>query len=784
MLENNSTLCEVTLTFYGDMRKKLIFFSLLLVVFASQNILYGQNDECLVCHSDPGLTKERNGKEVSLFVDQEDFAASMHGILSCVDCHQGFDAQDLPHKEGEKIYEVDCGTCHATEDFNSSVHSGKTECFQCHTKHTITESSELVKNLENVCTDCHQSQSVQKYQKSIHYELANEEANASCIDCHNNSAHAIQTASENKKAANEFCSDCHSDGAAKYKRSLHGQALEDGKYLAPNCVSCHGSHEILPSSNPDATTYVMNIPSLCGQCHKEGSEVSELQEVRKSHVLENYSQSIHGNGLFERGLIVTAVCTSCHNSHEILHHENPVSSINRENIPNTCMRCHAQIESVHKKVIRGELWEKKPEVIPVCVDCHQPHKVRRVLYNENFPDESCMICHKEPDVHKIENGKRINLTVDKSHLENSVHSDQPCIKCHTDVSREKDPVCLNSGKVDCSTCHSEEVENYEMSQHGKLVAKGNDVAPYCTDCHGEHNMLSKNNTESPIFSRNIPNLCGECHKKGEDAAKIYSGEEQNIIRNYKMSIHGKGLLESGLLVTATCVDCHTSHRELPAENPKSSIHPANINQTCANCHLGIFETFKKSIHSPEIADTDEDLPRCNDCHLSHSIERVDQTDFRQNTLFQCGKCHEDVTETYFDTFHGKVSKLGSAGTAKCFDCHGSHNILPPENPNSTLSRQNIIETCQTCHPNSNRKFVGYLTHATHHDKEKYPYLYYTYLFMSTLLVATFAFFGIHTLLWLPRGIAEKRKEKKALKKQKQKEGENENKADGEDDEQS
>lgn len=151
---------------------------------------------------------------------------------------------------------------------------------------------------------------------------------------------------------------------------------------------------------------------------------------------------------------------------------------------------------------------------------------------------------------------------------------------------------------------------------------------------------------------------------------------------------------------------------------------------------------------------------CHDCHLSHTIKRVDVDDFRQGILDQCGKCHIDVTETYFDTFHGKVSRLGAVKTAKCYDCHGAHNILPISNPNSTLSRSNIVETCKSCHPQSNRKFVGYLTHATHHNKTKYPYLYYTFWSMTALLLGTFAFFGLHTLIWVPRAIHEKRKHMK------------------------
>ena len=108
-----------------------------------------------------------------------------------------------------------------------------------------------------------------------------------------------------------------------------------------------------------------------------------------------------------------------------------------------------------------------------------------------------------------------------------------------------------------------------------------------------------------------------------------------------------------------------------------------------------------------------------------------------------------MTETYFETYHGKVFALGYTETAKCHDCHGPHNVLPPSDPESTLSRDNIVATCAQCHPQAHRQFAGYLTHATHHDKDKYPFIYWTWLFMTSLLVGTFTFFGIHTLLWLP-----------------------------------
>jgi hypothetical protein len=119
---------------------------------------------------------------------------------------------------------------------------------------------------------------------------------------------------------------------------------------------------------------------------------------------------------------------------------------------------------------------------------------------------------------------------------------------------------------------------------------------------------------------------------------------------------------------------------------------------------------------------------------------------------QCGRCHEDIAETYFDTYHGKVSQLGYTKTAKCYDCHGAHDILPPSNPKSHLSHGNVVETCQKCHPSANRQFAGYLSHATHHDPDKYPYLYWAFWGMTSLLIITFLLGGTHTILWLPRAL--------------------------------
>ncbi len=80
-------------------------------------------------------------------------------------------------------------------------------------------------------------------------------------------------------------------------------------------------------------------------------------------------------------------------------------------------------------------------------------------------------------------------------------------------------------------------------------------------------------------------------QEGAPAARRYLGTETDVINKYSNSIHGKGLTQSGLVVTATCTDCHTAHQELPASDPDSTVHEGNIAATCGTCHPGAGASF-------------------------------------------------------------------------------------------------------------------------------------------------------------------------------------------------
>lgn len=579
-----------------------------------------------------------------------------------------------------------------------------------------------------------------------------------CVDCHTDAS-----VDHDPDLDEVRCGDCHGDAQTDFDLSIHGQVLKRGEPFAPDCSDCHGVHDVLPKTHPESRVFMDQVPYTCGRCHREGAPVASTYDIAEHNILENFSQSIHGEGLFEKGLTVTATCSSCHGSHTILPHTDPRASISPRNIADTCMQCHSRIETVHTKVIRGELWESAPGAIPACTDCHRPHLARKETVTLTMSDLSCLECHTDPGLVKVAEADTLSMTVDPEIIEASAHATIPCVKCHADVDPRLDRPCEPSGKVDCSNCHARISEEYAESGHAQARASGDPDAPYCTTCHGDHGALPHTDEESPIFRVNIPTLCGDCHTSDNTRMAEHELSEKSAYSDYSTSVHGKALTEKGLLPSAVCVDCHASHMILDHRDNRSTVYPENLPATCANCHRGIYKEFIQSIHYTAEPEEGESTPSCAHCHSSHTIHETEQSEFMFEVTQQCGSCHTHLADTYLDTMHGKAYQLGYAQAAKCSDCHGAHAIMANTDPASTISPRNIVDTCQQCHEDANARFTGYLTHATHHDPDRYPWLYYTYWAMTLLLVGVFSFFGLHLLMWLPQSFRAMRKRRREHK---------------------
>ncbi|MBL8731111.1 MAG: hypothetical protein JNN13_01940 [Planctomycetes bacterium] len=646
----------------------------LFVFLLCSSLAAQENSDCLGCHEDPELTAERDGKTVPMFFDAERFKLSVHASVDCIACHTELDGvKDFPHKGG-KLKAAECGNCHDPE-------------------------------IESM---------------------------------------------------------------AAYWGSTHGKGVTEGNLNAPRCQDCHGSHFIGKRSESTSPVYTLNIPATCSVCHAEGQKVERGGALTRDQVEARYKDSIHGPGLFKQGLKVAPNCVTCHSGHGVLPHTDTKSLTHKDKVNDGCAQCHNSKEEIHKGIVAVELWSV-PGAVPLCVDCHQPHGHRSTPYGTGMSDGECMQCHGDEGITQ-RTGKKA-LFVDSKLSAHSVHTRNQvaCAQCHSGVRpvREGRP-CQTVQKVNCAACHEQQVSHYERGIHGSLAKKGEKEAPTCVSCHGSHTILESAVPAGapaelrhaiqagPTHRRNVPDLCANCHKDGGDASLRTPETEKGKIEHYRDSVHGKGLLESGLIASANCVDCHSAHMELPPADPASTVAPENIVHTCGKCHDGIHEHLRNSVHSRE-ANPDykpgpgqPKLPDCNDCHTAHSVARTDLPGFRQTIVDQCGKCHAEITETYFDTYHGKASKLGNEVAARCHDCHGSHGILPKDAKGSTLHADHIVGTCAQCHPNSNVGFTGFLAHATHSDKENHPQLYWAFMAMTWLLIGTFGFFGLHLIAWLPK----------------------------------
>ncbi|ASM37865.1 MAG: rhodanese-like domain-containing protein [Campylobacter sputorum] len=253
-------------------------------------------------------------------------------------------------------------------------------------------------------------------------------------------------------------------------------------------------------------------------------------------------------------------------------------------------------------------------------------------------------------------------------------------------------------------------------------------------------------------------LSGRKIEKTDFSGKKKEKLTDKKVESYKDGVHGD--LRFGTI--PSCRDCHSSKAiMLASKEKKEELFKDKdfVNNNCISCHKDIGKTFEGSVHSKKIVREkgfNKELPNCSDCHSVHTTDaKGHKTTYKQLSDFKCGSCHEKEQMHYHETFHGKAMLLNSPTkaptVAACFDCHGTHNIFKVDDPKSTLFKgQNRIDTCKECHAGSNINFSEFIAHADHKDKDNYPILYYSYVFMTGLVIAVFGFFGLHTLLWSVR----------------------------------
>jgi len=325
------------------------------------------------------------------------------------------------------------------------------------------------------------------------------------------------------------CADCHEASA---QASVFADDVAHSAHDGLECLDCHKDMGTVPHRELEEPFFVGY--QACRSCHEEA--VEEYQAHGRSRV--GSSEDIPR-------------CSDCHGDHDILPPTAKRSTVHPVNLPQTCGKCHENLDitkkynilidhpiqiyarSVHAQATRGGVY-----VAASCNDCHSSGGTAHKILSPGAPDSSI-------------NHFNIPMT--------------------------------------CGQCHRAIESDFWEGIHGQLVARGETDAPVCTDCHGEHGILSPDDPLSPVSRSKVAEMtCSPCHESAVLNEKY--GIKAERLTTFIDSYHGLKS-KAGDTHVANCASCHGVHRILPSSDATSTIHPGNLQHTCGECHPSISETM-------------------------------------------------------------------------------------------------------------------------------------------------------------------------------------------------
>ncbi|MFZ5433154.1 MAG: cytochrome c3 family protein [Calditrichota bacterium] len=527
-------------------------------------------------------------------------------------------------------------------------------------------------------------------------------------------------------APQDICLDCHSDPDLKAERLTGNISLcvtEDSLKGSPHegfaCTDCHAD---LAATEDFPHGPVRHVD--CGTCHEDAMKA----------FMEGFFKKLNEMGY--RGI---PACSDCHGMHQMSK---------RADTRRVCGICHRAELKALEASIHGPEGAGAEQL--VCTSCHEPHfKSRRSTMSaldwEMMLVKGCMRCHKS-ETHDYQESKHY-ATIAAGDTSAPV-----CITCHdyhAVLSPQNPAAATSTERLDnlCATCH----RGYDQTLHRKDEADPRLMT--CVACHTGHRTQMDRTTEGAVFRETLPATCNRCH-----------GDERH---KKEMYAHGDIMLldESG--GEANCTECHVYHWR-----KGGATHEASLRMQCQNCHVKETQEYMRSAHAISREKGHLEPPTCTTCHGERDIKKVADAMTPQQVIDLCSKCHgnreialrfqinSEVVKSYKRTYHGQAYALGYQGAdfATCINCHGNHDIRSADDPESMISRQNIVKTCARCHEDANENFVSFLSHYDPHGGEAGALsperkVSTVESFMNTLLLAVFGFFGIHTLLWFVRSKA-------------------------------
>jgi hypothetical protein len=254
----------------------------------------------------------------------------------------------------------------------------------------------------------------------------------------------------------------------------------------------------------------------------------------------------------------------------------------------------------------------------------------------------------------------------------------------------------------CLNCHGSDL--FQPEDRAKVQKFHDDVHAQvglsCHDCHGG-NPDPKADMAAAMDSKfkanpyigapkrtQIPEFCGRCHGSADYMKRFNPAARVDQLAEYRTSVHGQRLAQGDENV-ATCIDCHSVHDIRRRTNPDAPVYATHVAETCSRCHSD--PKRMAAYHIP----TDQYARWRVSVHAKALFEKNDLT------APTCNDCHGN---------HGATPPGVKSVTFVCGNCHAREAELFRKSPKSEgWTRHNELlatgSKCGDCHDDARAKIT-------------------------------------------------------------------------------
>jgi hypothetical protein len=300
------------------------------------------------------------------------------------------------------------------------------------------------------------------------------------------------------------------------------------------CAGCHGGDpkaEDPEEAMDPAKGFVgkftpREIPPMCGTCHADVTFMLKYAPNIPTDQLSQYRTSKHGLAL-AKGDGNVATCASCHGAHGILAPSDPRAPVYPTHIVDTCGKCHANADLMHRYGISGD------EVADYKRSVHFAALTQR----SDLSAPTCKSCH-------------------------GAHGATP-------------PGVESVANV-CGTCHVTQEGLFDGSPHKAAFAAIDQ--PSCEACHSNHAILHPRDGWIGVGDKQV---CGECHSAGDagatTAAEISRAISDAVTAEAAATRRVEAIQRAGMLMDDALVRLQDSHQNIVlARNAVHTVTAAKV----------------------------------------------------------------------------------------------------------------------------------------------------------------------------------------------------------------